>query len=72
MEREELRRMLDLHEKWMRKESGGIRANLRDAGLRDADLRGANLRAQTFRAQTWISPHGPYGVVPWMPISMIA
>ena len=44
MEKEELRKVLDLHEKWMRKESGGIRADLRGAYLQDADLRGAYLQ----------------------------
>lgn len=44
MEREELRKVLDLHEKWMRKESGGIRADLQDADLRGAYLRGAYLQ----------------------------
>lgn len=43
MEREELRKVLDLHEKWVRKESGGICADLRGADLQGADLRGANL-----------------------------
>ena len=49
MEKEELRKVLDLHEKWVRKESGGIcadllRADLQRADLRDADLRDANIR----------------------------
>lgn len=44
MEMEELRKVLDLHEKWVRKESGGICADLRGAYLQDADLRGAYLR----------------------------
>ena len=49
MEREELRRVLDLHEKWVHKESGGIRADLRGAYLQDADLRGAYLRDADLR-----------------------
>ena len=44
MEKEELRRVLDLHEKWVRKESGGIRADLWGADLRGANLQGADLR----------------------------
>lgn len=49
MEREELMELLDLHEKWVRKESGGIRAILQYANLRDADLRGANLQRADLR-----------------------
>nr|DAI41830.1 MAG TPA: pentapeptide repeat protein [Caudoviricetes sp.] len=49
MEREELRKVLDLHEKWMRKESGGIRADLQGADLRDADLQGADLQGANLR-----------------------
>ena len=49
MEKEELRKVLDLHEKWMRKESGGIRADLRGAYLQDADLRGAYLQDADLR-----------------------
>lgn len=43
MEKEELRKVLDLHEKWVRRESGGIRANLRGADLQGANLRGADI-----------------------------
>lgn len=54
MEREELRKVLDLHEKWVRKESGGICANLRGAYLRGADLQGANLQGANLRgAYLW-------------------
>ncbi len=49
MEREELRKVLDLHEKWMRKESAGIRAYLQGADLRGAYLRGADLRGVDLR-----------------------
>ena len=49
MEKEELRKVLDLHEKWVRKESGGIRADLRDVNLQGADLRGADLRGADLR-----------------------
>ena len=45
---------LELHQKWIRNEPGGIRleehgANLREADLREADLRGANLREADLR-----------------------
>ena len=48
MNSEELKEILNSHEKWLRSEDGGKRANLRDADLCgaylcDADLRGANL-----------------------------
>jgi len=35
---------LELHSKWLRKEKGGVRANLYGANLRGANLRGADLR----------------------------
>ena len=68
MEREELRKVLDLHEKWVRKESGGICANLQgaylqgaclhgaylhSAYLRGANLRGANLRGADIDYAAW-------------------
>ena len=49
MEREELRKVLDLHEKWVRKESGGICANLQGAYLQGADLHGAYLHSAYLR-----------------------
>ena len=54
MEMEELRKVLDLHEKWVRKESGGICANLQGADLRgtdlwDVDLQGTSLRGTSLR-----------------------
>ena len=39
----ELKNILDKHLKWLRKESGGERANLSGADLSGADLYGANL-----------------------------
>ncbi len=54
MEREELRRVLDLHEKWVHKESGGIRAYLQGVYLQVADLRGADLRVADLQgADLW-------------------
>ena len=44
MKQEELKKILDLHSKWLRDEDDGIRADLRGANLRRADLRRADLR----------------------------
>ena len=40
---EKLRKIIDLHEKWLRNETEGVRANLREANLSGANLREANL-----------------------------
>ena len=40
---EEIKDVLDSHQKWINGEDGGKRANLREADLREADLSGANL-----------------------------
>ena len=40
----DLNTIIQLHEKWLRGEPGGKKANLRYADLSYADLRGANLR----------------------------
>ena len=40
---DELKAVLDAHQKWLRGEDGGSRANLRRANLSSADLRGADL-----------------------------
>ena len=40
----EIKQALELHKKWLNKEQGGERANLRGANLRGADLCKADLR----------------------------
>ena len=45
----ELKKILELHEKWLNSEQGGIRADLSNTDLRDADLRGTNLRHADLR-----------------------
>ena len=45
MTSEEIKKVLDLHKKWLNNEQGGERANLREADLRRANLRWADLRA---------------------------
>ena len=51
MTREEIKKVLDSHQKWINEEDGGERANLRGANLSGADLRGADLRgADLYRA----------------------
>ena len=45
---EELRNIIDLHKKWLRNETDGVRANLRGADLRWANLHGADLRLADF------------------------
>jgi uncharacterized protein YjbI with pentapeptide repeats len=50
MTKEELKQILDVHAKWARGESGGIRADLRSADLRSADLSGANLSGANLRS----------------------
>lgn len=44
MNSETLNNILKNHEKWIRGEDGGVRANLRGADLHEADLFGADLR----------------------------
>ena len=43
MEEKQLKKILELHQKWINKEPGGKRANLWEANLRGADLREADL-----------------------------
>ena len=40
---EEIKKVLDLHKKWLKNEQGGEKANLRGANLSEANLREANL-----------------------------
>ena len=49
MTSEEIKKVLDSHQKWINEEDGGERANLRGADLRGADLRRANLRWANLR-----------------------
>jgi uncharacterized protein YjbI with pentapeptide repeats len=44
MTSEEIKKVLDLHQKWLNKEQGGERANLSGADLSEANLHRANLR----------------------------
>lgn len=43
METKKLKEILDKHEKWLRNEEGGSRADLSSADLSSANLYGANL-----------------------------
>jgi len=43
MIKEELQKILEKHLKWLNREEGGERANLRESNLREANLREANL-----------------------------
>ena len=49
MTSEEIKKVLDSHQKWINGEDGGKRADLRGADLRGADLCGANLRLADLR-----------------------
>ena len=64
MTKEKLKTALELHQRWLNGEDGGVKANLRGADLREADLReadlwgadlrGANLRGADLRgADLW-------------------
>ena len=43
MTQEEMKSLLELHEKWILNKPDGVKLDLRHADLSDADLRGANL-----------------------------
>ncbi len=49
MDRSKLAKVLEIHEKWLNKEVGGERADLRNADLQRADLRNADLRNADLR-----------------------
>ena len=49
MNQDELNRILELHEKWIKGEDGGVKADLRGADLMGANLRGVNLRGADLR-----------------------
>lgn len=42
--KEELKRKLELHRKWLNDEEGGVKLDLRNTNLRHTDLEGANLK----------------------------
>ena len=44
MDKDELKNILELHEKWLNDEDGGIRADLSESYLHGVDLSGADLR----------------------------
>ena len=44
MKYDELKKVLDLHKKWLNGDADGRRADLQNADLQDVDLRGADLR----------------------------
>ena len=46
---DELKKIIERHEKWLKDQEGGERANLRGADLRGADLRGADLCGANLR-----------------------
>jgi hypothetical protein len=50
-----IKRILDLHKKWLNNEQGGVEADLRGANLCGADLSGADLRGANLR---WADLHG--------------
>ena len=49
MTNDELKKIIEKHEKWMKSQEGGERADLRGANLRCADLCGADLRGADLR-----------------------
>lgn len=49
MEEKQLKKILELHQKWINKEPGGKRANLRGADLLGTNLQGANLWGDDLR-----------------------
>ena len=46
---DKINEILDKHQKWLNKEEGGERADLRGDGLQNANLRGVNLRCALLR-----------------------
>ena len=49
MEAKELKKILDLHKKWLNNDKGGERADLSSANLSSADLSSANLDSANLR-----------------------
>ena len=48
--KEELKVILNNHEKWLNNDDNGVRANLRNANLSNVDLHGADLRSADLRS----------------------
>lgn len=65
MTNKELKKVLELHEKWLNDEEGGVRANLWGADLQGADLRKANLR----RADLWGADLRKAKNIPFFPLA---
>ena len=53
MTKQELQEILGLHRKWLNKEEGGKRADLREANLREANLRRADLWGANLDYSVW-------------------
>ena len=62
MERDQLQRILELHQKWLDNNPDGVRADLSEADLRGADLRGADLHGADFDFACWPLWCGSLGV----------
>ena len=60
---DELEEILAKHEKWLRKESGGKRADLSNMNLESIDLTGANLTGTILSGALLTSPVSGVGTV---------
>ena len=64
MEANELKKILELHEKWLNGEEGGERANLSGANLRWANLSGANLSGANLSGANLTGAYLDYSCLP--------